>query len=218
MKIVAPKYLQDYAPGFSMFTLNTASIISNGIAWFENMDEALEFQGNLPINIYKTGASHVVSVVDKNWGIEAAERGVKRVMLAEYFEDKNMLVVCREPQQMHDAYSSVKLKWQLDQEGAGYDYLSLFGHALAITSGLQNLFPFLRKLPPVGHVPGRWVCSSFEAEGFKQVLGYAIEDLYHNWNVHRIHVHRLWNEFPYRPFRLDKQRKGEKYEKINYAF
>ena len=218
MKIVQPIYLKDYAPGYSIFTLNLNSFVSNGIAWFENMDEALEFHGHLPQNIYKTGTSHVVSVIDHEWGIEAAERGIKKVKLAEYFEHPNMLVVCREPRGMYDALAHIKLSWQLDKEGARYDYLSLFGHALAITTGLQNLFPFIRKLPPIGHIEGRWVCSAFDVEGFKQISIYAAEDMYHEWNVHRVHVHRQWNEFPYKSFHLGKIRKGDRYEKVDYAF
>lgn len=217
MKIVQPIYMKDYAPGFTMFTRNTESFVSSGIAWFENLEEALEFQGKLPQNIYKTGASHVVSVIDHEWGIEAAEYGIRKVRLAEYFEHQSMLVVCREPRGIYDALVGIKLSWQLDREGSGYDYLSFIGHMLAITTRLQDFIKPLRKFPPIGHLNGRWVCSAFEAEGFKQISIYAVEDMFHDWNVHRIHVHRLWNGFPYKPFRPDKQRKGERHEKIYYA-
>ena len=216
MNIIKPLYGKDYLSGYSLYTRNTESFVSNGIAWFESMDEALEFHGGLPDNIYKTGASHVVSVIDKQWGIEAAEGGINKVRLAEYFENPNMLIVCREPYWIETA-ANKKLKWQLSKEGCGYDYLSLIGHALAITMKLQDLFGFIRKLPPIGHIEGRWVCSAFEADGFCHTKNYRDIPLFTDWNIHRIHVHRLWNHFPYKAFRLDKKRKGVRYEKVIYA-
>jgi len=216
MQIVKPIYGQDYFPGTTLFTRDLASEISDGIAWFENHDEELKFVEGLSSDIYETGASHVVSVKNKEWGIESSIGGVNNVRLVNYFEDPNMLVVCREPYIMYDAVADEKLDWQTSKIGSGYDYFSYIGHLLAITTGLQEVFPFIRKLPPIGHQDGKWVCSTFEAEGFYHTQMFNNAGMYKKWNIHRIHVHKLWNLFPYKGSRFDKVRKGKGIKTVTY--
>lgn len=208
MKIVGPKsvkpiYGQDYAPGYDIYTIKPGNAISEGIVWFQNIDERIEYEKLLKVH----GFSHVFHVVDEEWGIEASDQGIQRFRLSEYFDDPDYIVVCREPENL--LFPSVFEKNQYLESliGRPYDIPALgLGFAAMILSRVTSLFPFWRKTPVPFHLPGARVCSSLVADGWKHTRQYSDIQLLKEWNITRIHVHKLWNGFPYKPFRYDKER------------
>ena len=203
MKQVRPIYGQDYAPGYSLFTYKNNSSLSKDIGWFQNKDEALEFGEKLKIK----GLSHVISVKDEHTGYEAAEHGIRECELSKYFDDPEMLVICREPDGLWPVAAAEKLEYQKSLLGSPYDYAALGGFALSIISGFSKIIPYLKKLPIPFHLPGARVCSSYEADGFLHTERYRHIPLFQDYHVTRIHVNLLWNRFPYKPFRFEEHDK-----------
>jgi hypothetical protein len=203
MKTIRPIYGQDYAPGYDIFSVKPGNVISEGIIWFQNIDESIEYEELLKVK----GFSHVFGVIDEEWGIEASEQGVLYVRLSDYFDDPDYIVVCREPECLISRAIVEKNNYMGELIGRPYDIPALgLGFAAMILSKITNLIPFWRKTPIPFHLPGARVCSSLIADGWKHTEQYCDIALFREWNITRIHVHKLWNGFPYKPFRYDKER------------
>jgi len=203
LKSVLPVYGQDFAPGYSVFTVTDNSFISDGIVWFQNLDESAKYAEILNIK----GFSHVLMVVNEHLGIEAAEKGVQFCELENYFENPHCHVVCREPQGIDEQIFLEAYNYGLELKGKTmYDFSGILGFAFTIISGLSNLIRPLRKLPIPLHIPGTRFCSAFVADCYKHTWLYKDIQLFKDYHVTRIHPHKLWNRFPYKPFRFDKQK------------
>lgn len=210
MKIVQPVYGKDYAPGFTLFC-RSDNFISNGIIWFEQLDEVVEYEQTLEKNVFPRGKgfSHVVSVVNEKIGMEADEKGIHVAQLDDYFNSGKHFIVCREPEDLTDITVAEKLAYQRTMLGNVYDFGSYVSFMLnAISGAWLAFFPFMKKLPPLGHIPGTRICSAFESDGFLHTQQYKDIKLFQEWNINRIHPHRLWKNFPYKPLRFDKERDG----------
>lgn len=207
MKIVSPIYMQDYAPGFTLFTRPIdGGFLSDGIIWFENQDEVVEVEKTLNKGIFPSGKgfSHVVGVINETQGIEATEKGIWSVELKKYLSGK-YFVICREPEGWGSGLAMMKITNQKVLIGHPYDFTTYPQFMVNALFKLQEWIPGLKKYPPLGHLPGSRVCSTLEAGGFESTKTY---DIFKEWNFNRFHVHRLWNLLPYKPFRFDKQREG----------
>lgn len=212
MRLIRPIYMQDYAPGYTLFTRPVAEgFLSDGIIWFEQLDEVVEYEGKLKGIFPKgKGFSHVISVIDEKTGMEADEKGIHISNLDDYFKGGKYFVVCREPEGLNAKAVMEKLVYQRSLLGNPYDFTVYPSFMFNAITRLSSLFSFIRKLPPLGHTPGARICSSFEADGFYHTDKYRDIQLFKEWNVLRIHPHRLWKHFPYKPLRFDKERKGVK--------
>jgi hypothetical protein len=200
---VKPIYGQDYAPGYDLYTYNYGSGLSEGIVWFQSIDEVIAYSNLLKVR----GFSHVLSVVDEESGIEASEGGVARCQLSKYFNDPNELVVCREPLGLTDIATMEKNKFLMSKIGAEYDYTGLvLGFTAATIAQIQNIFPFWRKLPLPFHTNGAYVCSSLQADAWKHTQLYWHLKLFEDWNITRITPNKLWNNFPYKGFKVNVKR------------
>ena len=197
---VVPIYGQDFLPGYPIFTVTDNSFISNGIIWFQNLDERIEYEKMLNVE----GFSHVLWVVNEHFGIEAAEHGIQFCNLEEdYFTNAHIHCVCREPIGIDDRTYAEAFNRALQLKGHGYDFPSLLGFALSLISRASDILPFLRKLPIPLHIPGTRVCSAFYADCMKHTQLYRDIQLFKDYHVTRIHVHKLWNHFPFKGFRYE---------------
>ncbi|MFZ5990137.1 MAG: hypothetical protein ACOYWZ_23835 [Bacillota bacterium] len=202
-KSVTPIWLQDYASGYSIFTITDNSFFSDGIIWFQNLDESVEYAELLKVK----GFSHVLMAVNKHFGIEAAEKGIQFCDLQkEYFSNPHVHCVCREPQDMDELTFLKAFNYALKLKDRGYDVGAFLGMVFVILTKLSDFIPPLRKLPAPLHLPGARYCSAFVSDCYKHTQRYKNIELFKKWHVTRIHVHKLWNRFPYKPFRFDKER------------
>ena len=205
IKQVAPVWLQDYAPGFSMYTLKQDDIISEGMAWFMSQDAPLEFAKLLKQG-FNAGLSHVISVETATQGIEATVGGVQRSDLNKYFDDPSYIVVCREPKHMTNEDLMMMQAYERSLIGKDYDYGVLPWFAFMSLTGIQKYSKKLREMTPVGHKDNAWVCSSFKADGYFHTNSFRDCDLFNEWNIYGIHVNRLFLSFPYKFFKIGEVR------------
>lgn len=212
MRQIKQIYGHDYAPGYDLFTRQIDNFVSNGISWFESLEEQADFY-----------PSHTLKVLNETIGIESSTGGVQWCNLSSYFDDPKIQVVCREPVdldyptylEMYEAANKIKnherqwydpLRYVLGKH-MGYDYTGLAGAALRITFKLEHLLPFLKKLPVPFHMPGTYYCSALISWLNKQAKKYRNISLYRKYHVTRITPAMLFNcEEQYKPFRLDKVR------------
>lgn len=146
-------------------------------------------------------------VVNEHLGLEAAEKGVAFCNLEDYFDDTECQVVCREPVDIDEPAFLEAYNYGVELKGRPYDYTGLaLGFPLMILTGLSRWIKFLRKLPVPFHIPGSRVCSAFVADCYKHTHRYKEVKLLKEWHVSRISPVTLFNHFPYKPFRFDKQR------------
>lgn len=202
---IKPVWMQDYAPGFSMFTFQTEGFLSPGIAWFMNQDAPLLFSDMLKKG-FKKGLSHVVSIETETHGMEASIGGIQRFPLAKYFDDPSYIVICREPDNLQEEDINQKLNYQRTLIGNDYDYGVFPWFAFMSLTGIQSFIKSLKRQVPIGHKNGARVCSTFEADGFFHTVKYNSIELFKEWNVLGIHVNRLFLDFKYKPFKIGRTR------------
>ncbi len=197
MKTVQPVFEKDYQSGSTIFVRKDNNIISKGIIWFQSVDESTSWI-----------ATHVLLVLNKKFGIEAAEKGIAICSLDEYFNDPKCQVVCRKPVDLDLKISFEAINYAYKLKGRPYDYVALgLGYPLMILSGLSRWLKFLRKLPVPFHIPGARVCSAFVADCYKHTDRYKEVMLLKDWHVSRITPVMLWNEFPWKEFKFEEVRK-----------
>ncbi len=193
MKQVSPVYSKDFAPGFAMFSKRDSNLLSNGISWFQNIQEAATFT-----------ASHVLLVVNHQLGIEAAENGIQYCRIDQRIEDPGLQIVFREPVDLSIKAAGQAIDYAISQIGRPYDYTGLsLGFPLMIASGLSKWIKPLRKLPVPFHLPGSRVCSAAVADDYKHTDQYRDAELLKQWHVSRISPVALWNDFPFKPLRFE---------------
>lgn len=195
MKTIKPVYKQDYDTGYSIF-IRGSSLVSRGIIWFTDIFESASFM-----------ASHVIIVLNSKYGMDASENGINYCYLKDYFDNEKYECVCREPHVL-DEYTQQELRmFMLRQIGKPYDYTGLlFGFPMMLLTQFSNIVKPIRKLPVPFHIPQSRVCSAFVADCYKHTEKYRNVRLLREWHVSRITPAMLWNQFPYKPFRFDKQR------------
>jgi len=194
---VKPVWGLDYKPGTVLFLKNEDNLISRGIAWFENIQEAASFK-----------ASHVAFVVDEYTGLESSAHGIQSFKLSKYFDDKSMTVVCRQLEGLDELAFQQAFDYGHSIIGKPYDYIGLIiGFPLMILSPLDEIFPILRKLPLFGSYFGARVCSSFVADQWKHTERYKILSVFKKWHVTKISPNVLWVRFPWVPFSFMTRRK-----------
>lgn len=197
MKQVKPIYGQDYAPGYTLFTKKT-NLLSRGISWFENLQEANSFS-----------ASHVILVINETIGIESSIFGVEYCNLIERFEQEDIMVVCREPDNL-DSFTREQIFTKAiihEKQETPYDYSGLiFGYTSSILFGFTKWIKPLRKYPIPFHWPKSFVCSGFVADCYKHANKYNNIPLFQEWHISRISPNLLWNGFTYKNFRYDKEK------------
>lgn len=210
---IKPIWGTDYRPGTVIFLRNNDNLISKGISWFENLDEAASFS-----------ASHVAFVVNETMGLESSVHGIQPFHLSKYFDDKSMTVICRELIGLDDLAFRQAYDYGLSIVGRWYAYPGLIiGFPAMILSPFDNIFPVLRKLPLPLNYFGERVCSSFVADQWKHTDRYGDSALYKEFHVTRIHPNILWNRLPWKPFTFTSRRKfllkrgGTNAEKIRMA-
>jgi uncharacterized protein YycO len=187
---IKPIYGIDYAPGYSIFTKTDKNAISDGIVWFENLEESAAF-----------GASHVMLVKDEHTVIEATDPKVKETDIKEYFDDPHTLVVCRKPSVLNDTIAQQATQFGMSAIGDPYDFTGLLvGFLLMITTHLDDYFKFLRKWPLPMHLHKSYVCSALVADCYKHTDYYVNIPLFKEWHVSRIFPNKLFDEFPYSLF------------------
>lgn len=199
MYSLQPKYGKHYAPGYDLYTYDRSSFISKGIVWFESVQEVIQYASLLKTN----GLSHEVGVIDETQGIEDSVHGVQFCDLSKYLDDPNTLCVFREPIGLTDEAVAQKIAYLKSQLGVPYDYTGLGGFALSILLPIQNLFPFWRKLPLPFHTPNTHVCDTLQMDAWKHTDLYRDIPLFQQWNIQRITVNKAWNQFPYKPLKLE---------------
>jgi hypothetical protein len=192
MNTVQPVFGKDYEPGSTIFTRKDSGIISKGIIWFQSIDESVAW---IP--------THVLIVINKTFGIEAAEKGIQFCSLKDYFDDSKCQVVCRKPIDLDLKISWQAINYAYKLKGRPYDYVALgLGYPLMILSGLSRWIKWLRKLPVPFHIPGARVCSAFVADCYKHTDRYKEVMLFKEWHVSRITPVMLWNEFTWKEFKF----------------
>jgi hypothetical protein len=201
-----PRWLREYGPGYTLFTYHQNDIVSEGITFFLNMNAPLDY-AKLLREGFAQGLSHVISVETALYGIEATVGGVKQSELWKYFNDPEYICVVREPDGMTQTDLDMMLGFERAQIGSPYDYGVFPWFAVMSVTGLQDIFPSLRKKEPVGHRDGAYVCSALKAAGYFHTATYPSCDLFQKWNIYGIDPHRLFLEFPYKPFQFDKERR-----------
>lgn len=197
-----PIYGEHFGPGYIGFT-NSTSAISEGITWFSSAEEAIAFEEDLPKE-FEEGASHTFVAVSKMFGIESSVGGVKTFPLSKYIDDPHVQLVFRKPLVLDEiviAELIARMVW-LEQQKTPYDYTGLVGYVLKILSPLDNLLPFINKLPAPLHWPGGLFCSAAVSDGFKHTQEYADLPLFRKFHVSRISPNMFWNRFPWKPLRL----------------
>jgi len=216
MKAVRPVYMQDYAPGFSMFTTYSGNVLSEGISWLEHIQEAVVFIQRLAINAEKFSdsalgkpASHVLMVVDEYTGIESSDKGVEFCELAKFFDNPRVQVVCREPQGLDEQAVRQMLDYAIKLEGKEqpYDYTGLLGALIRFISPVNKLLPMFNRLPNPLSIGGLY-CSAFDADCKKHTDRYSSTDIFKKYHVTRIDPVLWWYLFPWKPLRFDKKREA----------
>lgn len=204
MKQVTPVWGQDYDRGFVGFSNCPGNILSKGITWFENLEESMKYGADL----LDGGISHVFLVWSEEWGIESAEDGVKFFPLKARIDNPNLRIVFREPAKMGQMYLHQLLTAARAEEGRPYDYTGLVGYIFKVISPLHHIIPALNKLPVPLHVAGQF-CSAYVSYCEKATDLYKDLQLFKDYHVTRISPNLLWNWFPWKPLRYDKERKEE---------
>ncbi len=194
MKSVNPIYGKDYAPGYTLFTRKDGNFISDGIVWFQSLQEVAQFS-----------ASHVLLVINEKLGIESAEKGVEFCNIQDYFNDTSMEVVCREPKAL-DAFAIYQMltkAFEMEKNEVPYDYTAYLGFIPSLFFRFTNWIKILRKLPIPFHWPGAVVCSGFVSACYKATDKYKNIPLFREWHITRITPNMLFNRFPYKEFKLN---------------
>lgn len=197
MRTVRPEYEKHYAPGYCLFVRNTQSFIGTGIIWFQSVADSDAWITQDPFI-----PTHTVLVVDERVGLESAARGIRPCRLDHYFDSPYSQVVIREPIGLHDSAASQAIDYGLTMVGRIYDFPGFVGKGLEILAGLSRWIKLLRKLPAPLHFPGARYCSAYTADCYKHTTEWQDIELFRQWHVTRITPRMLWNDFPFKPFRL----------------
>lgn len=203
---VVPIYGKDYAPAFSMFTVpaKDLGIISEGIIWIENQTEKISFEGLLK-EYEREGLSHVTGVKDRYTIIEADQKGIHESPIAKYLDDPDYICIFREPWFLTEYDALVKIERQQSLIGNPYDFATYPGFVINAFTKLQEIIPYWKRFPMVGHIPGARVCSSLECDGFQQTKYKRFWPM-SDYHCSRVHVHMQFNSPMYKPLRFDKTR------------
>lgn len=198
---VNPIWGQDFDVGYVGFMNKPGNILSKGITWFENLEESMKYGEDL----LDGGVSHVFIVWDRDFGIESSDKGVQFFWLKDYIKKPNVRLVFREPEKIDQNYLHQLLNKAWSMEETPYDYTGLLGYVVKVFSPLHHIIPGLNKLPVPLHLVGGF-CSAFVSECEKSTDFYKDIELFQNYHVTRISPNMLWNRFPWKPLRFDKER------------
>lgn len=202
MKVIKPIYGEHYGPGYTGFSRpNDGSFLSKGIIWFQERDEPCDFV-----------ASHVFLVVDKEKGIESAEKGVEYLDLQQRINDPSLDIVFRKPEGLDEIAIAQMFEKAREYEKAEkpYDYTGLFGWVLRSTLKMDRIIKPLRKLPVPLNFFGGLFCSAFVSACLRSTDKYRDWPLFREWHVTRISPAMLWNSGPWTALRTDETEKGGK--------
>jgi hypothetical protein len=191
---IKPQFGIHYKPGSIIFTKKDGSFLSEGIVWFLDQFDAAAFI-----------ASHVLIVENENFGIEAAENGVKHTRLHPLFNDPAYSMVVRNPKGLNDYMGDRLIDTALNYYGRPYDYLALVaGFPMQLLTRLWKILPFMKKLPIPLHIPGAFVCSAYISQVLKDQDEFKNEKLFTEWHVSRITPTMLYREEAlWQPFRFE---------------
>lgn len=207
-----PIYGKDYGPGFSAFTMYDASGLSKGISWIQKIEEAISFIEEVRKQTYsprfeetelKQAPSHVFKVIDKETGIESAEKGVEYFDLQARINDPHLRIVFREPERLNGMAVEQMFAYaaKLEKEEKPYDYTGLVGAALRILSPLNKIFPIINRLPNPLSIGGLY-CSAFVAGCLRATDEYKNEKIFRRYHITRIDPMILWYLFCWKKLRL----------------
>ena len=197
-QIPAPVWGKHIYRGYVGFSNCVGNLISEGITWFENLEESMKYGADL----LDGGISHVFFVWDENWGIESAEKGVQFFALRARIADPDLRIVFRAPEKMDATYLHQLLTAARSKEGKPYDYTGLVGYILKVISPLHHIFPWLNKLPIPLNLGGEF-CSAYVSDCQKATDLYRGLMLFRDYHVTRISPNMLWNRFPWKPLHFD---------------
>ena len=207
-----PIYGKDYSPGFSAFTMYDASGLSDGISWIQKIEEAVSFITEVRKQTYsprfeqtelKQAPSHVFKVIDKETGIESAEKGVEYFDLQARIYDPHLRIVFREPERLNGMAAEQMFAYgaKLEAKEKPYDYTGLVGAVIRIFSPLNKIFPIINRLPNPLSLGGLY-CSAFDADCNKHTDEYRKEEIFKKFHVTRIDPMIWWYCFPWKPLKI----------------
>ncbi len=177
------------------------SMLSDGISFFESMEESTGFGKLVGIDGKEPG--HVVYVVGEGKGLEATVEGIVPSNLSKFFDNKHCLVIRRTPNGVDMTAIQQGFKYGVSLLGNPYDYSGIFGKLVDILTPLEGIFPFIRRWPVPLHWPGARFCSAYVADIYKHTDRYAGEPIFKKWNITRISPSVLWEEFQWEPINYD---------------
>lgn len=194
MKVIKPIYGEHYEAGYVGFSRpHKGSFLSKGIIWFQSMDEKCDFI-----------ASHVFFVVDKEKGIESAEKGVEYLDLQQRIDDPSLDIVFRKPNEIDEiAIAQMFEKAGIYEKSEwSYDYTGLLGWVVRSMLRLDRVIKPLRRLPVPLNFFGGLFCSAFVSACLKATDKYKDWPLFREWHVTRISPAMLWNRGPWSPLTI----------------
>lgn len=217
---IEPEYMVDYEPGFTGFSVYDDSGLSAGISWFQKIEELqifLEMSGlDIPPGTVKFSesplercASHVFMVVDKERGLESAEKGVEFFDLQQRIADPNYKIVFRKPQRLsvNSAGQMLNRGLYLEKIEEPYGYTDLVGKLIGMIDPLNKIpfwpFTLINKLPVLFNVGGMY-CSAFDADCKKHTTEYENEEIFKKYHVTRVSPVLWWYGFCWVPFKYTK--------------
>ena len=155
---VAPRFGDNYKPGYLGFTHSDKRLVSAGIAHFTRWSRMSDIH-----------VSHVLVVTGENEAVEAVtDKGVIKIPLTKYFEDSHTQIFFRKPKKLNPDLGARIASTALAQVGARYDHLLLAAQVLEGSFLRRWIYSAFREAPDhfVGRLlnrDDRWICSELAA-------------------------------------------------------
>jgi hypothetical protein len=211
---IIPVFGDHYKSGDHFYSFSDDSFVSEGIYWMQNRDEECKFLEDL-LKYGIKGFSHVGKVAEVEyhpdgsytvWAYESSVNGVEKFdIVKKYIMDPKTKIVFRRPIGMNELtlHEALREAERLAKINTAYNFPGILGQAIMITAGLADKIPWLRKRPLPVTMPWTYFCSQFVSTIEKATRMYRHIELFKEWHPSRIHVHKLWNKFPYKRLRFE---------------
>ena len=156
---VAPRYGENYKPGYVGFTNKDSSVVSIGIAHFTGWNHMSDIH-----------PTHTLIVLDRNTCIEADSitNSVRKTSLQNYFDNSDCQIFFRKPVDFTEKIGDSIAQTALSEVGKKYDFGAILTQALSGSLAgriLDRVFrdKFEDKIAEALNDSDKWICSELAA-------------------------------------------------------